>query len=302
MEKGIVQIGIGGWEHEVFDRCLYGRQDATPGEKLAHYAEFFDAAEVRPTFWDDSLTAADALAWIEAVKENRKFLFSVKLHASFTHRREIRTQLTQRTRGILQELFRAGRLGALLMQFPYAFTNTSGNRYHLEKLAEVYRGFPLFVELRHESWNVPGLLPFLSEASLCPVSLDLPRVRQYMPHTTFVIGDTAYLRLHGRNEKGWLLNAYDARYDYLYNSREIRELNRRLTTLSQRCNRVIVICNNTTSGKAVATAFQLQAALSGAMVRIPAPTLQAFPHLESIAEPAPQEGFLFASGAYRRAM
>jgi uncharacterized protein YecE (DUF72 family) len=53
MEKGRgLVIGVGGWEHEVFDECFYLRPRLESMEKLRQYAQFFDAVEVRPTFWD----------------------------------------------------------------------------------------------------------------------------------------------------------------------------------------------------------------------------------------------------------
>ena len=233
MRKQPVQysIGIGGWEHENLNQCFYGGGVEGSDEKLRSYARFFDTVEVRSTFWDETLWATDAMHWIAAVAENKRFRFNVKLHKSFTHAKVIKPELTSRVRGLLQELQRNERLGALLVQLPYAFTNTSGNRFHLVKLGELFRGFPVFVEFRHESWNQPTLMNFLSDNLLQPVNADLPRMKQLMPFITGVVGDTAYLRLHGRNEKGWLLNGMDTRYFYLYTGREWREIARRLHAL-----------------------------------------------------------------------
>lgn len=297
------RIGIGGWEHEEFDRCFYPSAGSDSLEKLRYFARFMDTVEVRPTFWDDTLTVNDAEQWAAAVSENRRFLFNVKLNHSFTHKRELNLQSTHRIRGILQELARKDRLGALLVQFPYSYTNTSAHRFHLVKLGQLFSGFPIHVEFRHESWNQPNLGSFLAEASLSSVAADLPRVKQLMPFTTSVVGETAYVRLHGRNEKGWLLNGMDTRYDYLYNSREIRELVRRVTALSQKCRNMIVIFNNTTGGKAIANALQLSAALrEGRRVLVPQATLAAFPQLQEIASIAESENMLLGNSPYRQAM
>jgi uncharacterized protein YecE (DUF72 family) len=205
-------------------------------------------------------------------------------------------------RAILQELRAHNRLGALLLQFPYGFTNTGSNRYHLLKLAEVFEGFPVHIEFRHESWNQEGIIPFLRELTLGLVSADMPRIRSFMPFSTAMTGDAAYLRLHGRNEKGWMLNAYDARYDYLYNNRETRELVKRLRALGARSRKITVICNNTTGGKSLPLAFQLTCALrQGKPVPVPGQTLKSFPFLRSIA--APVEGDISLLDLdYRRAI
>jgi len=205
-------------------------------------------------------------------------------------------------RQVLQALSRGNRLGSLLVQFPYSFTNTGANRHHIVRIAEVFAGFPLHVEFRHQSWNQEGLVTFLREHDLGIVGADLPRIRQYMPFITAVCGEAAYLRLHGRNEKGWMLNGYDARYDYQYNSREIREVTRRLRGLEERCRTVTVICNNNTGGKSLPLAFQILSALrEGKPVPIPDRTLRAFPFLRPIAALGTGETLLL-DGDYRRAI
>ncbi len=309
MEKGEVKyfVGIGGWEHEALDACFYPRAGAPQAEKLAWYAGFFETVEIRPTFWDDMLTAEDAKPWVDAVAHERSFLFNVKLHSLFTHKRTVRRDVAKNTISILQFLLEHQRLGALLMQFPYEFTNTSSNRIHLARLAEIFRGFPVHVELRHDSWQTPSLKNFLAGNFLFPVNADLPRVKHLMPFSPNVAGETAYLRLHGRNEKGWLLDTFETRYDYLYNARELQELRRRLEALAVRCQQVIIICNNTGGGKAVATALQLTSMLRSDRpgmkpLEVPAAAFHAFPVLREIATPFEQQGSLFVGPGYRAAM
>ncbi|MBI4535374.1 MAG: DUF72 domain-containing protein [Ignavibacteriae bacterium] len=305
MEKRIVNylIGTGGWEHESFDGCFYRCQKSESKDKLRYYSAFFDTVEVRSTFWDESLTIEDARNWMDAVAENRRFVFNLKLHSSFTHKKVIRPEQAKNVRSLLQELARNERLGSLLAQFPYSFANTTPNRYHLVKLAEVFRGFTLFVELRHNSWNHSGLMSFLDDNSLHPVSADLPRINKLMPFITGVIGERAYLRLHGRNERGWMLNGVDTRYDYQYNAREIRELSRRLVVLAGKCSHITIICNNTTGGKAIASALQLiSATRNGKSVLVPEATLKAFPFLSELPNLVIAEKLLLSAGAYRQAM
>jgi len=279
-------VGLGGWEHEVFDGCFYPKPGLESSRKLAFYARSFDFVEVRATFWDDGLTARDAVDWLAAVADNRRFLFGVRLHLSFTHKGSITPKASKSVRGLLYELAKCNRLGGLLAQFPYSFTNTSANRFHLVKLGEVFSGFPLFVELRHASWDHASLREFLAESSLYPVNVDLPRLKGYMSCRSDVVGDDAYLRLHGRNDKGWLLNGVDTRYDYLYNGREIREIVRRLSHLAEKSKRVFVVCNNTTGAKAVANAYQLKSALSGEKeLHISERSGEVFPFLRSLEMP-----------------
>ena len=172
MEKGsaTVMIGVGGWEHEAFDQCFYPRAGAGSLEKLSYYTRFFETVEVRPAFWDDAISAEDAMRWVDAVKESKHFLINVKLHQSFTHKRELKPQSARQIRGVLQALAQHDRLGALLMQFPYSFTNTSANRFHLIRLAEVFAGYPMRVEFRHDSWNQASTWDILQEHSVSLVN------------------------------------------------------------------------------------------------------------------------------------
>jgi uncharacterized protein YecE (DUF72 family) len=295
-----VTVGIAGWEQAELDECFYPVQFRGDGfSRLAFYSRFFDTVEVRAAFWDDSLDGGTAAAWASAVSGNRRFLFNVKLNSAFTHKRSFGPQQTRTMRSLLHELARRDRLGAVLMQFPYSFTNTSANRNHVAKLAQLFAGFPLHVEIRHESWIQPGFVNFLKENSLRPVSVDMPKVRQYPPFITDAISRTAYVRLHGRNEKGWLLNGFDARYDYLYNKRELREIKRRIDVLAAKCDTVVLILNNGAKGKALANALQLQSVLRATKLQsVPSGLLAAFPFLrdllpEGYSAEVAQEGDLF---------
>ena len=62
MEKRAVTfaVGVGGWDHAALDACFYPKANMESLERLSFYSRFFDTVEVRATFWDDSLTEADA--------------------------------------------------------------------------------------------------------------------------------------------------------------------------------------------------------------------------------------------------
>ena len=95
----------------------------------------------------------------------------------------------------------------------------------------------------------------------------------------------------------------DARYDYLYNEKELREIRKRLEALSRKANDLTIIFNNTTKGKAVANALALMAALSqGNQVPVPMATLKSFPHLREVADNIDSGQMVLGIGRYRRAM
>ncbi len=296
-------VGIGGWEHDLLNDCFYPDPEASSARKLAYYARWFNAVEVRATFWDETLSVVDAAEWLDAVSERKDFLFSVKLHSSITHRQSLSGLSSGNLHGLVDLLHSHGRLGAVLAQFPYSFTNTGTNRQYLEKLALKFAGHPLHIELRHTSWDYPGLYPLLSELKAGPVNVDMPRIRQFIPYLPRTVGSQAYLRLHGRNEKGWLLNTFDGRYDYLYNSREMQEIRRRIYALPQTCSRVLVIWNNVTNGKAVANGLQCMAMLrSTGAIPAPPAAVRAFPWLKEMVRTSSGDAPLFGEEAFRPAI
>ncbi len=303
LQSGDYLVGVGGWEHEGFDDCFYPEAHMTSVDKLRYYSRFFDAVEVRSTFWDDTIGGDEAREWAQAVGENNRFLLSVKLNSSFTHRKEISPDLARRVRGILYELDRANRLGALLVQFPYAFTNTSAHRRHLQKLAELFPGFPVHVEVRNESWSEKVLVDLLRDCELAPVSVDLPPLRHFPGFLTETVGETAYLRLHGRNEKGWLINGMDTRYDYCYNEKEVREIARKAKSLANDTHRVMIICNNTTDGNAILNGLQINAQLHHQRrLSLPDRTVEVFPEVENLRAVVNEGQLSLGEESYRRAM
>ena len=80
-----VQIGMGGWELPSFNRVFYPAKPEKGFRKLEYFSRFFDLVEVNSTFYNTSLSAAQAQRWLTDVGENQKFVFTVKLYRGFTH-------------------------------------------------------------------------------------------------------------------------------------------------------------------------------------------------------------------------
>lgn len=302
LKTGRVRIGVGGWEHDILDSVFYGTPGLGSEAKLARFARHFDCVEVRQTFWDGALTADDAARWIDAVADSSAFRFVVKLHRSFTHEKQAPPDLRVRVRSLVGLLDRSGRLGTLLAQFPFSFTNTGANRKTLSTIAELFRGFPLSVELRHASWHGAAILRLARDLGFALVSPDLPRLPQFF-HLHGGTGDgISLLRLHGRNEKGWLLKRTDERYEYLYNVRELLELRRRTEAAGNPGRDVYVVFNNTPGGRALVNALQFTASLGeGRPLSVPPQLLAAFPQLRSITDPSLGEESLFSGEPIRTA-
>ena len=55
-------------------------------------------------------------------------------------------------RGV-EPLAAAGKIGALLAQFPPSFKQNPESQGYLDALLERFRDYPIAVELRHRSWS-----------------------------------------------------------------------------------------------------------------------------------------------------
>src|SRR5262245_47846132 len=104
--------------------------------------------------------------WAIRVAGNPRFKFTAKLTQTFTHIRQTSSQYEAGLKAALAPLCEAGRLGALLLQFPYALHHTPANRIYLHQLVERFRDYPLVLEVRHRSWDVPSAHQFLSESGV----------------------------------------------------------------------------------------------------------------------------------------
>src|SRR6185295_1333183 len=96
----------------------------------------------------------------------------------------------------------AGKLGALLAQFPPSFKDTPASRDYLASLLTGLSGFQVAVELRHRSWSdaIGETLALLNPFHAAWVQIDEPKfkfsIRQnYLPN----VEGFYYMRLHGRN-------------------------------------------------------------------------------------------------------
>jgi uncharacterized protein YecE (DUF72 family) len=152
------------------------------------------------------------------------------------------------------------------------------------KLKEAWQEFPLAVEVRHRSWQLPEVREFLRETGLDFCNIDQPLVSYPLGATRWVTGPRAYLRCHGRRREAWFEFGEDrqARYDYDYSPEELEDLAARARELMAQAPEVYVIFNNHPGGKAVANGLELSHRLTGAAFRPPPCLLDAFPRLAAV--------------------
>lgn len=269
-------IGPAGWSYEDWKGRVYPEPPPRGFDPLAYLAGCFRCIEVNSSFYRPP-GARMAEAWAKRTPDG--FLFTLKAWERFTHDRAGFAEADVRMfRDGLAPLREAGKLGAILLQYPWFFRDSLESRDRLKRAADALRGdAPLVVEVRHRSWL--GAFDFLKEHGLGFCNIDQPASAAALTGTNHVLGPVGYVRLHGRNAKAWFdpKAGRDEKYDYLYSQEELREWADRIREMGE-ADRLFVVTNNHFQGKAVANALQLARAL-GMAVEIPAPLASAFPGL-----------------------
>ncbi len=167
---------------------------------LDYYVRNFPAVEVNATYY--RIPPPSTLQAMER-KTPPTFEFVVKAHHDMTHDRSLDPELYRSFARSVEPLQRAEKLNGILAQFPYAFRRTPRNQEFLGDLKRLLPDAPLFIEFRHASWIHDDLFPWLKEQGLHYVSVDEPDLRSLVPPIARATGETAYVRLHGRNKVNW---------------------------------------------------------------------------------------------------
>jgi len=304
---GNVYIGMGGWDLEPFSKVFYPPRPRKGFRKLEYYSQFFDGVEVNATFYNTSLTPDHARRWLDDVSANKEFVFTVKLFQGFTHTYEATYNDVRAVHRMLEPLAAAEKLGGLLIQFPYSFTNISERRMYLMQLAKAFHPHRLFVEVRHNSWNSPLMYNFFQENRLHLVNVDLPGIKQHMPLTCQTWNGAAYFRLMGRNAMTWERPfskhpsgnyLVSDRYHYMYDDRELRHLLTMIEQMRQRAAATFVVFHNDPQANSLVNGFQLRHLVRHKQrVLVPQNLVTAFPALKNISASVNVQHPLFAEVA-----
>jgi uncharacterized protein YecE (DUF72 family) len=292
-----IAIGTSGWNYPTgrgtWNGVFYPPRRARGFDELAWYAEHFDTVEVNSTFYRMP-EAANSLSWLRRTPAS--FEFSVKLFQKFTHpdmylaREGVSSWDLSRAdvdlfRLGVDPLAAAGRLAAVLVQFPPSFHAEPAARDYLAWLLGALRAYPLAVELRHRTWSddAEDTAARLAAHGAAWVLIDEPKFRDSVkqvprfrssegsdgsagsegfrtpePRNLGTSG-TLYMRLHGRNAANWWAHdASEDRYNYLYSAAELQPFADQARAASKAGRRVLLYMNNHFSAKAVANAAVLK--------------------------------------------
>jgi uncharacterized protein YecE (DUF72 family) len=254
-----VFLGPAGWSYADWRGTVYPEPLPRAFNHLAFLAGQFDFVEVNTSFYRIP-SAKLTRGWADKTAGCGDFHFWLKLHRSFTHERRLEKPMLDGFRECLRPLADAGKLSGLLAQFPYSFKFEPVNLDYLRELAGNFRPWTLAVEFRHDSWLEDEVLALFRENGLVWTNIDQPQISQSLPLTALATtGETAYLRLHGRNYQDWFSGqGRDARYDYSYSLAELGRLGEVVARLREQAKQVFVSGNNHFKGAAVKNLLQLK--------------------------------------------
>ena len=263
-----VRVGVAGWDYKDWKGVVYPHPRPKNFDPLRYLAEYLDLIEINSTFYRPP-TAGVAKRWVERVRDAADFRFTAKLYRRFTHERKSAWTEAEvdDVRAGFDVLHESGRLDAVLVQFPWSFKNDESSRDWLADIAITFVDYPLVVEVRHESWNSPEFLAWLAEQGIGFVNLDQPLFKKSIKPSAHVTAAVGYIRVHGRNYSDWFRKdaGRDARYDYLYDTDELKPwvTRTRQTAEHPATADVDVVFNNHYKGKAVVNAIQFKKLLTG---------------------------------------
>ncbi len=282
-----IHVGPAGWSYSDWRGVVYPESAGVKFDTLALVAKYFDTAEINSSFYHPP-SPSTARSWLQRIEHNPNFIFTAKLYKVFTHERgKATTEDEKAFREGVDPLAEAGKLGAVLMQFPWSFKNDREERGYLNQLVERFKDYPLVVELRHESWNNPRILQTLEDLNVGLCDIDQPLFANSIKPSAEVTSPIGYVRLHGRNYQNWFREEADVveRYDYLYSRDELEPWVKRIKQVAEKARQTFVITNNHARGQSLVNAFEVMAQFEEQKVPGPAKLIESFPRLIESVEP-----------------
>jgi uncharacterized protein YecE (DUF72 family) len=251
-------IGTSGYSYEDWVGPVY--PEGTRREDfLGLYAAMFPVVELNFTYYQ--MPKAQALGRMAEVTPD-SFRFALKAHQSLTHEPgEDPVKDIAAFRTGIDPLVRAGKLSAVLLQFPYSFHYVPESRRRLAALLEGLSGLPLAVEFRNAEWQKDSVYEGLRGRGVALAGVDEPDLPRLLKPSTEVTSPLAYIRFHGRNKENWWQGDNVSRYDWLYSEAELREWVPRIRAILHKARVLLAFFNNHRRGMAAQNARDLRRVL-----------------------------------------
>jgi uncharacterized protein YecE (DUF72 family) len=295
-----ILAGTSGWTHSHWDDAVYPTPRRHGFHRLEYLSRFLDAVEIDATF-HHPLRPEVARLWLGKVERNPHFRFTALLGRRFTYDRALDPAAVAAFKEGLRPLHKAGRLGCVVMQFPWSFRFTAENREFLITLRRTFHEFPLVAEMPHDSWLREEALGTMIDYHLGFVNVDQPSHTRAMPPTAYLTSPVGYVRMHGRNPLYWREEFENPgsrkhRSDYLYGAEEFEEWKPRFERVSAFSTATFVVFTNDARGASVVNAIELKRLVGEASFEAPSRLVQLYPgRLSGYRADAPVQTALFAT-------
>jgi len=282
---GEIKVGTASWtDKTLLASGWYPDGVDSAEERLAYYASRFPLVEVDSTYYTPP-NERNSVLWAERTPSH--FTFNVKAFSLLTQHptrvgalykdlrpetdkknvylkdldEQVVDEVWERFLGALLPLHRAGKLGALLFQFPQWFPIGARNKHYLLECKERCGPLRMCVEFRNKTWlserNQDETLDFLTSYGLPYVCVDMPQgYTSSVPPVVAATANLAVVRFHGHSDKWTSRDIYE-RFGYRYSREELEEWAPKVRDLASRAQQTHVLMNNCYSDYAQANAQQL---------------------------------------------
>ena len=226
-------------------------------------------------------------------------MFTAKLHRSFTHNPMAVMEPTSAAsirpndedealaREGLEALAGEGKLGALLIQFPVSFKNTSLNREYVERLIRQFIEYPRVIEVRHDSWDNPETIRYFMQKE-CGFLQHRPAADRPLAGADGARDFSSRLRASARTKlRSVVSTPTPAPIATTISTAKPswQDGKNKIVRIASKAEVTYVVTNNHFEGKAGVNALQLKNMITGQRVKAPEPLLKHYPELSKIADP-----------------
>jgi uncharacterized protein YecE (DUF72 family) len=256
--QSALRCGTSGWAHADWTGSVYPPVPRRGFHPLEYLSQYVDMVEIDTSF-HRPLRPELAKLWLRKVAERPGFVFTAILGKQFTFDRQLAPAAIAAFKDGLWPLRNAGKLGCLLMRFPWSFRFTRENRDFLVELRRAFHEFPLAGEMRHASWTLDEGLGTLMDHRIGFCNVDQPRGARATPPGSIITSPIGYVRLLGRNGDDWTDD--NAAANYLYTPQELGLWQGRVERVANHTTATFVVAANHFGGKAAVNAMQLKAML-----------------------------------------
>jgi uncharacterized protein YecE (DUF72 family) len=288
---GAIRVGTASWtDKTLLASGWYPDEVTTPAERLAYYAKQFPLVEVDSTYYTPPNERNSDL-WVDRTPTG--FTFNIKAFSLLTQHptrpsalyKDLRPEgegkkniylkdldaavvdsVWERFLAAIEPLHAAGKLGAVLFQFPQWFPIGKRNKQYLLECKERAQPYRICIEFRNKTWlsedNRAETLDFLTAYGLPYVVVDMPQGHaSSVPPIVAATSDLAVVRFHGHSDK-WTSRDIHERFGYLYSEQELAQWAPKLQELAGAAGETHVLMNNCYADYAQSNARQLADLLS----------------------------------------